>query len=63
MFGLGNALAPLIGGWLFIRTGASTVWVLLGAVEVVVAVCMLGLVRSPRSVTTPVEATTEPSGG
>src|SRR5207253_208240 len=44
MFGLGNALAPLIGGWLFIRTGASTTWVLLGAVEVVVAISMLGLV-------------------
>jgi MFS family permease len=47
MFGIGSAAAPLIGGWLFIHTGASTVWPTLGAVEVLVALSMLALVRTP----------------
>jgi MFS family permease len=62
MFGLGNALAPLIGGWLFIRTGASTVWLLLGAVELMVAVSMMRLVRAPEPVTAPPAAAVEPAG-
>jgi MFS family permease len=62
MFGLGNALAPLIGGWLFIRTGASTVWVLLGAVEVIVAVSMVRLVRPPEPIARPAAGAVEPSG-
>ena len=62
MFGIGNALAPLIGGWLFIRAGASTVWVLLGAVEVIVAMSMLGLVRTPQPAARVAEVAVEPSG-
>jgi hypothetical protein len=61
MFGLGNALAPLIGGWLFIRTGASTVWAVLGTVEVIVAVSMVRLVRSPEPVAPPAAAVVESS--
>jgi MFS family permease len=47
-FGLGNTVAPLVGGWLFIYLGTVVLWPLLGAVEVLVAVAILGLVRVPK---------------
>jgi MFS family permease len=65
MFGFGNAIAPLIGGWLFLRIGAAGVWPLLGAVEVIVALSMLGLIRVPagasRQAAEPAEVV-EPAG-
>lgn len=47
-FGLGNTVAPLIGGWLFVALGTAVLWPLLGGVEVLVAVAILGLVRVPK---------------
>src|SRR5262249_32210621 len=49
--GIGSTLAPLVGGWLFIQIGPAAVWPALGAVEVLVAVAMLGLVRTPHPLT------------
>lgn len=46
-FGLGNTVAPMVGGWLFLTIGTSALWPLLGAVEILVAVAILGLVRVP----------------
>lgn len=57
-FGLGNTLAPLIGGWLFLLIGKSLVWPLLGAVEVLVAISILGVVRVPTTTPEPVAEST-----
>ncbi|WP_410645177.1 MFS transporter [Amycolatopsis sp. lyj-346] len=47
-FGLGNTVAPVVGGWLFLSLGTALLWPLLGAIEVLVAVAILGLVRVPK---------------
>ncbi|OXM48501.1 MFS transporter [Amycolatopsis alba] len=57
-FGLGNTVAPLVGGWLFLVLGTSVLWPLLGAVEVLVAVAMLTLVRVPKKESPEVSAGT-----
>lgn len=59
-FGLGNTLAPVVGGWLFLQIGASAVWPLLGAVEVLVAVAILGLVHVPAKTPAPAAAESAP---
>ncbi|HKS46455.1 MAG TPA: MFS transporter [Amycolatopsis sp.] len=60
-FGLGNTIAPLVGGWLFLYIGTSALWPLLGAVEVLVAVAILGLVREPAKASP--AAAEEPASG
>jgi MFS family permease len=46
MFGLGTAVGPLVGGWLFIQIGQA-VWPVLAIGPVIATVCALIAVRSP----------------
>ncbi|MFJ5552113.1 MFS transporter [Streptomyces sp. NPDC093225] len=47
MFGLGSALGPMVGSWLFVTTGAL-VWPLVGCCSLLATVCGLIAVRTPR---------------
>lgn len=46
MFGIGTAIGPLVGGWLFIQVGQA-VWPLLAIGSLIAAACTLVAVRSP----------------
>lgn len=61
MFGLGSAVGPMVGGWLFVRLGHD-VWLVLAAVSAVATTLGVLAVRKPaESVTTLSESETSPS--
>jgi MFS family permease len=62
MFGLGTAVGPLVGGWLFIQLGQA-VWPVLAIGPLIATVCALIAVRSqgPAAVASPAAAPVEPA--
>lgn len=48
MFGLGTAVGPMIGSWLFLQLGGGLVWPVVALGSLVATVCGLAAVRKPQ---------------
>ncbi len=60
VFGLGTAVGPMVGGWLFIRIGHH-VWPVLAIGSLIATVLVLFAVRAPARLVDTISATTAPT--